>query len=53
MAAGSPSPQDYAVASSARVMEMKAQQQLAKEQQQEILGQETYKSQSKTLDVPQ
>jgi hypothetical protein len=30
MAAGDPSPQDYAVASSARVMEMKAQQQLAK-----------------------
>ncbi len=33
MAAGNPSPQDYAVASSARVMEMKAQQQLARQQQ--------------------
>ena len=31
MAAGDPSPQDYSVAASARVMEMKAQQQLARE----------------------
>ena len=59
MAAGNPSPQDYAVASSARVMEMKAQQQLAREQQEELLGQETYKDsnnktkeESKTLDIP-
>ena len=36
MAPANPSPQDYSVASSARVMEMKAQQQLAKEQQQEL-----------------
>ena len=42
MAAGNPSPQDYAVASSARVMEMKAQQQLAREQQEELLVHETY-----------
>jgi len=42
MAAGNPSPQDFAVASSARVMEMKAQQQVARELQEELLGQETY-----------
>ena len=36
MAPANPSPQDYSVASSARVMEMKAHQQLAKEQQQEL-----------------
>ena len=46
MAAGNPSPQDYAVASSARVMEMKAQQQLAREQQEELMGKETYKDSS-------
>lgn len=38
MAVSDPSPQDYAVAASARVMEIKAQQQLAKEQQEEMLG---------------
>jgi len=42
MAAGNPSPQDFAVASSARVMEMKAQQQVARELQEELLGQKTY-----------
>jgi len=49
MAAGDPSPQDFSVASSARVMEMKAQQQLAKkdqEQQKQVLGQNTYKEQA-------
>jgi len=44
MAAGDPSPQDFAVASSARVMEIKAQQQLAKEQREETSGQELYKN---------
>ena len=43
MAAGDPSPQDFSVASSARVMEMKAQQQLAKKEQEQVLGQNTYK----------
>ena len=59
MAAGNPSPQDYAVASSARVMEMKAQQQLAREQQEELLAHKTYKDsntqtkeESNTLDIP-
>ena len=59
MAAGNPSPQDYAVASSARVMEMKARQQLAREQQEELLAQNTYKDsnnqtkeESNKLDIP-
>ena len=42
MAAGSPSPQDFAVASSARVMEMRAQQQLAKQTQEEMSGKNSY-----------
>jgi len=46
MAAGNPSPQDFAVASSARVMEMKAQQQLNKEKQEELKGNESYKDAS-------
>ena len=52
MAAGNPSPQDHAVAASARVMEMKAQQQLAKEIQEETTGKETYKKEAdKNLDT--
>lgn len=42
MAAGDPSPQDFAVAASARVMEMKAQQQLAKEELEKMTGQSNY-----------
>ena len=45
MAAGNPSPQDFAVASSARVMEMQAEQQKTKEiqaEQEETQGKETY-----------
>lgn len=42
MAPADPSPQDHAVAASARVMEMKAQQQIAKEAQEEATGKETY-----------
>lgn len=59
MAAGNPSPQDYAVASSAKVMEMKAQQQLVREQQEELSGQKAYKDsntqkkeESNMLDIP-
>ena len=59
MAAGNPSPQDYAVASSARVIEMKATQQLAREQQEELLAQTAYKDsnnqtkqESNKLDIP-
>jgi hypothetical protein len=44
MAASNPSPQDYSVAASARVMEMKAQQQLAKEKQNELEGKDHYAS---------
>ncbi|MBU1928007.1 hypothetical protein KKG77_03310 [bacterium] len=46
MAAGSPSPQDFAVASSARVMEMKAQQQLARKEQDAVMGKEVYKNEA-------
>jgi len=46
MAVSDPSPQDFAVASSARVMEMKAQQQLAREVQEQALGKETYQNES-------
>ena len=42
MAAGNPSPQDHAVAASARVMEMKAQQQLAKQHHEEVIGKDSY-----------
>lgn len=50
MAPGDPSPQDYSVAASARVMEMKAQQQLAKQQQEEMLGISNYTNQLKEND---
>lgn len=46
MAPAEPSSQDFAVASSARVMEIKAQQQLAREQQEEKLGKEAYKNET-------
>lgn len=46
MAPGNPSPQDHSVAASARVMEMKAQQQLAKQQQEEMLGFTAYANQN-------
>lgn len=46
MAAGNPSPQDHAVASSARIMEMKAQQQLTKENEEEISAKEIYKNEA-------
>jgi len=42
MAPANPSSQDFAVANSAKMMEMKAEQKLAKEQQQKNLGQEKY-----------
>ncbi len=60
MATGNPSPQDFSVASSARVMEMKAQQQVARERTQEILGKESYSNKmednptniSNQIDIP-
>ncbi len=50
MAPGNPSPQDHSVASSAKIMEMKAQQQLAKAQQEEILGNDVYLNTNKDLE---
>jgi hypothetical protein len=44
MAPGNPSGQDFAVASSARMMEIKAEQQLAKQEQEESLGKSTYQN---------
>ena len=63
MAAGDPSPQDFSVASSAKVMEMKAQQQLSKEAQEKALGKDTYanitdtnqhspQNEARKLDIP-
>lgn len=46
MAASNPSPQDFAVASSARILEMKALQQIAKQTQEALLGKETYKNEA-------
>lgn len=51
MAPSDPSGQDFSVASSAMVMMMKAEQQKAKELQDEILGQETYKNKAKQNSV--
>ena len=42
MAPANPSPQDYAVASSARVMQIKAEQQLAREKLEEMSGTKAY-----------
>ena len=64
MAPGNPSPQDFSVASSARLMEIKAQQQLSQEAQEKSLGKETYanitdihqysqQNEAKKLDIPQ
>ena len=46
MAAGSPSPQDFSVASSAKMMEMKAMQQQTKELQAKMSAQESYQNSS-------
>lgn len=43
MAPANPSGQDFAVASSAKMMQMKAQQQLTKEKEEKILGTDNYK----------
>jgi CRISPR/Cas system-associated exonuclease Cas4 (RecB family) len=45
MAPANPSGQDFAVATSAKMMEMKAQQELAKEQQAKMRGEKEYDSQ--------
>ena len=46
LAPADPSSQDMAVASSATIMMMKAQQQLSRETQEEIVGKETYKNEA-------
>ena len=46
MAPANPSGQDFAVASSAKIMEMKAQQELSKEQQEQNKGTQAYKDAS-------
>ena len=46
MAPANPSPQDYSVASSATMMELKAQQELLKEKMQELQGQKEYAKQA-------
>jgi len=48
MAPANPSGQDFAVASSARVMQMKAQQQLNREKQEVLIGKEIYKNSYET-----
>ena len=52
LAAGSPSPQDFSVASSAKVMEMKALQEISKKAQEEIEGKESYKDSSSAQNSP-
>jgi SprA family protein len=46
LAPADPSGQDMAVASSAMVMMMKAQQQLSREAQEAVIGKETYKNEA-------
>lgn len=46
MASSNPSPQDSAVASSARIIQMKAQQKLLRDNQEEMLGKEIYKNEA-------
>ena len=48
LAAGNPSPQDFSVASSAKVMEMKALQEITKQAQEELQGNSTYKEASQS-----
>ena len=46
MAPANPSSQDYAVAGSATMMELKAQQELLREKMQELWGQKEYSTQA-------
>ena len=46
LAPANPSPQDYSVASSAKVMEMKALKQIAQKQREELLGKDAYKNEA-------
>lgn len=51
MAPANPSPQDHAVASSARVMMMKAEQEKAKERYEEAMGLNAYKNEAEQKDA--
>lgn len=53
MAAGNPSPQDFAVAASARMMEIKAQQELAQEEQKKLSGLKSYEDAQNGLQMRQ
>jgi len=53
MAAGNPSPQDFAVAASAKMMEVQAEQQKTQELQEKLGGQETYANQALSTDTSQ
>lgn len=46
LAPADPSAQDMAIASSATIMMMKAEQQIAREEQEEMLGKQTYKNEA-------
>ena len=46
LAVGSPSPQDISVASSAKMMEVKARQEMSREEQNKSMGQDLYKNSS-------
>jgi hypothetical protein len=52
MAPANPSGQDFAVASSAKIMEMKAQQELTKERQEQTQGTQAYKDASNQQETP-
>lgn len=52
MAASEPSPQDYAVAASARMMEIQAEQELAKEKLEKQRGLESYKNELSAFSPP-
>ena len=53
MAPADPSPQDYAVATSARMMMLKAQQEKAKETQEQAMGKEIYAQNAQQNQNPQ
>jgi hypothetical protein len=53
MAAGEPSPQDFAVAASARLMEIEAQRELAQEEQKKQKGLQSYQEGQNGFKVPQ
>ena len=53
LAVGEPSPQDYAVAASARMLEVQAQQDLAKEEREKQRALASYQEGQNSFDIPQ